>query len=176
MCARRIVGVDSSEKIPVGGLRSGDNGLIIRGDAAAMNLSGVDGGGFDVVVAGEFIEHIECPLGFFRNISRDFDDLDLVVSTPNQACFANLLMRLIRREVQHPDHLHNFTFKTLNRMYLRAGLRSWEIIPYRFYAMEIIMASHGPMKLFVKFVQTLTRLVEMVFPLLSFGYIVRARV
>ena len=55
--------MDSSEKIPVGGLRSGDNGLIIRGDAAAMNLSGVDGGGFDVVVAGEFIEHIECPLG-----------------------------------------------------------------------------------------------------------------
>jgi len=60
-------------------------------------------------------------------------------------------------------------------MCLRAGFISWEIIPYRFYATEMIMASSGVKKLFVRFVQFSIRMVERMFPLLSFGYIVRAR-
>lgn len=173
--ARHVLGIDNSEKIPVEGIRSGENGVIMRGDACSMGLSSLGEGDHDIVVAGEFIEHIECPLAFFRLLKCEFNGRELMVSTPNGVCFANSLMGLIGREVQHPDHLHNFTFKTLNTMCLRAGFISWEIIPYRFYATEMIMASSGVKKLFVRFVQFSIRMVERMFPLLSFGYIVRAR-
>ena len=174
--ARRVVGIDISEKIPEEGVASGAHGLILRRDAASLDLSGIPVEEIDVLVAGEFIEHIENPLAFMRAAKRQLDGREMVLSTPNGACFANTLMGSIGREVQHPDHLHNFTYKTLNTVCLRAGFRSWEIIPYRFYATEMILASKGPKKLFVRFVQSCIRVVERCFPLLSFGYIIRIKV
>jgi hypothetical protein len=82
---------------------------------------------------------------------------------------------LVGREVQHPDHLHNFTFKILNTLCLRAGVESWTIVPYRFFATEMILRSHGPKRWLVLGVERCIRVVEWLFPLLSFGYIVRAR-
>ena len=174
--ARRVIGIDISEKIPPDGVVSGNNGLILRRDAAGLDLNGIPADEINVLVAGEFIEHIEDPLEFMRAAKRQLDGREMILSTPNGVCFANTLMGIIGREVQHPDHLHNFTYKTLNTVCLRAGFRSWEIIPYRFYATEMIMASTGAKKLFVRFVQSCIRLVERCFPLLSFGYIVRIRV
>ena len=54
--------------------------------------------------------------------------------------------------------------------------RKDEIIPYRFYATEMILASSGLKKRFVTLVQGCIRVVERCFPLLSFGYIVRVRI
>lgn len=174
--AARVVGLDIADVIPEAGVRTGVNAIIHRRDAASLDVDGLDVLGVDVIVAGEFIEHLECPLGFLREVKRQYDGCELIVSTPNGVCFANALMGSIGREVQHPDHLHNFTYKTLNTLCMRAGFRSWDIIPYRFYATEMIMASRGPRKALVVAVQSGIRLVEWLFPLLSFGYIVRARV
>ena len=113
---------------------------------------------------------------FLRELRRKLPGREFVLSTPNGVCFANTLMGTIGREVQHPDHLQNFTYKTLNTMCMRAGFQSWEIIPYRFYATEMILASSGAKKRFVGLVQGCIRVVERCFPLLSFGYIVRVRI
>lgn len=174
--ANEVTGIDISEKLPPEGLATGSNGRILRRDAARMDLDGIHVPGIQIVVAGEFIEHLEHPLEFFREVKRKLPGREFVVSTPNGVCFANTLMGAIGREVQHPDHLQNFTFKTLNTMCLRAGFHSWEIIPYRFYATEMILASTGKRRMLVKFVQTFIRGVERIFPLLSFGYVVRIRV
>ena len=174
--ARRVVGIDISEKIPPEGVVSGANAVILRRDAASLDLSGIPVEEIDVLVAGEFLEHIENPLEFLRAAKRQLDGRELLLSTPNGVCFANTLMGSIGREVQHPDHLLNSTYKTLNTLCMRAGFRSWEIIPYRFYATEMIMASKGPRKRFVQLVQSCIRMVEFCFPLLSFGYIIRIRV
>lgn len=174
--ASRVIGIDISDKIPEDGIASGANGLILRRDAARLDLDGIAVEDIEVAVAGEFIEHIENPLEFLRAAKRTLDGRELVLSTPNGVCFANTLMGAIGCEVQHPDHLLNFTYKTLNTACLRAGFRSWEIIPYRFYATEMILASTGPKKQFVQFVQSCIRVVERLFPLLSFGYVVRIRV
>ncbi len=173
--AIRVIGIDISDKLPEQGLASGSNGLILRRDAASMDLDGIDADAVEVVVAGEFIEHLEHPLQFFRAIKHKLPGREILLSTPNGACFANTLMGMIGREVQHPDHLHNFTYKTLNTMCLRAGFESWEIIPYRFYATEMILASSGAKRWFVSFVQGWIRVTERCFPLLSFGYVVRIR-
>ena len=174
--ASRVIGIDISDKIPNAGVVSGANGVILKRDAAKMDLWGIDVKCVDVAVAGEFIEHIENPLDFFRSVKNSLSGCDFILSTPNGVCFANTLMGCIRREVQHPDHLHNFTYKTLNTMCMRAGFQAWEIVPYLFYATEMIMASGGVKKVFVQLVQSCIRAVEWCFPLLSFGYIVRIRV
>lgn len=174
--AKRVVGIDSSLKIPPGGLRTANNAAIHRGDGVHVDDDIMGGDRFDVVVAGEFIEHIESPLEFMRDIKVRMPGTQLLMSTPNGVCFANTLLGLIKREVQHPDHLQNFTFKVLNTLCLRAGFQEWEILPYHFYATEMILGSSGMKRVMVIAVERAIRVVEWFFPLLSFGYIVKVKV
>lgn len=171
--AKLVVGVDNSSKIPPEGLRTAANAVIYHGDGVHVNESQTGCNDYDVIVAGEFIEHIENPLEFFRDMKTRFDGRELIISTPNGVTFANTLLGLIRREVQHHDHLHNFSFKILNTLCRRSGFKSWEIIPYRFYATEMILNSSGAKRVFVSLVERSIKLVERLFPLLSFGYILR---
>lgn len=173
--ARRVVGIDSSTLIPADGLPTGPNSIIYKGDGVEFDADSLSGD-VDIVVAGEFIEHIENPSRFFNNIKRNFPGRTLVISTPNGGCFANTLLGSIGREVQHPDHLHNFSFKILNTLCLRAGFQDWEIIPYQFYATEMILQTRGIKRLMVIIVERSIRTVERFFPLLSFGYIVRIKI
>ena len=173
--ARDVIGIDNSEQIPPEGLATGGNAIIFRGDGVNPASDHLRDRDIDLVVAGEFIEHIESPLQFFRNIKLSFPGRELVVSTPNGVSFANTLLGTIGREVQHPDHLQAFTFKILNTLCLRAGFEDWEIIPYRFYATEMILQSHGAKRALVRFVEGTIRVIERCFPLLSFGYVVRIR-
>jgi SAM-dependent methyltransferase len=172
--ARRVVGIDSSSQIPPEGIRTGGNSIIYRGDGVDIDREILQSDNFEIIVAGEFIEHIENPLRFLKSMKQAFPGRDLVISTPNGVCFANTLLGSIGREVQHPDHLHNFSFKILNTLCQRAGFRDWEIVPYRFYATEMILRTRGA-RGFVVLVERCIRVVERFFPLLSFGYIVRAK-
>lgn len=174
--ARRVVGVDSSDRIPPEGLASAPNAVIRRGDGVRVGSALLRGEPFDVIVAGEFIEHVETPLPFFEAMRQAAPGRELIISTPNGVSFANTLLGLIGREAQHHDHLHVFTFKILNTLCLRAGFASWTIIPYRFYATEMLLASHGAKRWLVLAVERLIRAVERLFPLLSFGYVVRIRI
>jgi SAM-dependent methyltransferase len=173
--AKDVIGIDISEHIPPEGLPTGPNSVILRGDGVNPRPEALGQRQIDIIVAGEFIEHIESPLEFFHNLRTSFPGRELVVSTPNGSSFANTLLGLIGREVQHRDHIHIFSYKILNTLCLRAGFAEWEIIPYRFYATEMILHSSGPKRVFVRFVEASIRMVERMFPLLSFGYIVRLR-
>jgi 2-polyprenyl-3-methyl-5-hydroxy-6-metoxy-1,4-benzoquinol methylase len=174
--ARKVVGVDNSADVPAEGMQTAPNASIHRGDGVHVDPALVGGQPFDVVVAGEFIEHIENPLDFMRDVKARLPGVELILSTPNGVSFANTLLGTIRREVQHPDHLHAFTFKVLNTLCLRAGFQHWEILPYRFYATEMILNSRGAKRFLVMAVERAIRIVEWFFPLLCFGYIVRAKV
>lgn len=174
--ARKVIGIDNSSSIPSEGhLVTGPHSRISRGDATSIDLKLLDGNQIDVIVAGEFIEHIECPVDFLRKIKQRFPGKDLILSTPNGFSFSNLAMGAIGREVQHPDHLFNFTYKTLNTTCIKADLEGWEIIPYSFHATEMIMNSRGLAKRLIRLAAYVVRIIERIFPLLSFGYIVRAK-
>ncbi len=173
--AKDVVGIDISEQIPPDGLVTGPNSVIRRGNGVDPRPEDLGGREVEIVVAGEFIEHIDAPLEFFRNIRASFPGRELVISTPNGPSFANTLLGMIGREVQHRDHLHVFSYKILHTLCLRAGFEDWEIIPYRFYATEMILQSHGLKRTFVRIVEASIRVVERMFPLLSFGYVVRIR-
>jgi SAM-dependent methyltransferase len=169
--ATDVIGIDSSSKIPPEGVRTGPNSRIIRGNGVRPDVPN----DVDVIVAGEFIEHIERPLEFFRNLRKRYPGKEMIISTPNGSSFANTLLGMFKREAQHPDHLQVFTFKVLNTLCLRMGFPEWEVIPYRFHATETILNSRGTKRAAAVVVQKIVGVVERLCPLLSCGYIVRAR-
>lgn len=172
--ARAVVGIDNSDAIPEGGLHTGPTSLILRGDATRILMSNLPRSDFDVVVAGEFIEHLECPLQFLVGLREALPGRDLIISTPNGVSAALLAMAVLGREVQHPDHLHVYTYKTLHTLFKRAGFQEWQIIPYRFSAAELYLRTRGWRRVATRVGAEGLRLVERVFPLLSHGYLVHA--
>lgn len=174
--ATEVVGVDNSTSIPAEGIVTARNGVIFHGDASSLDHLVLPEFDPEVIVAGEFIEHIADPSNFLASIRRRFPGRTVILSTPNGCSFSNFVMGIFRREVQHPDHLHNYTFKTLHTMCARAGFRNWTIVPYRFFATELILRSRGVMRLSASATEWLFRGAERMFPALGFGYIVVAEV
>jgi SAM-dependent methyltransferase len=168
--ATQVTGVDLSEHLPAEGLVTGPNSRIIKGDGTNPDVAPEI---VDIIVAGEFIEHIENPLQFLSRMARSYPGREMIISTPNGVSFANALLGTIGREAQHRDHLLTSTYKTLNTLCQRAGCRDWDIIPYRFYATEMLLESTGPKRIAVKTVEAIIRAYESIFPLRSFGYVVR---
>jgi hypothetical protein len=176
--ALRVDGVDNSVLVPAEGLRTGPNATIQRGDITdPERLVATLENNPDVVVAGELIEHLENPLQFLKRFV-DIDGLSgktLILSTPNATALHNVLIGLARRESTHHDHLCILSYKTLATLCTRAGFSEWEIIPYFSRFTEMQERHFGLMGFAVRAAQQVVNLVEWVFPLLSFGYIVRIR-
>jgi SAM-dependent methyltransferase len=77
-----------------------------------------------VVIAGELVEHLDAPGGFFEAVHPLVaPGGQLVVTTPNAYGLLNVAASLGRREVNHPDHVVLFTWRTLTAMAARHG---WE--------------------------------------------------
>lgn len=171
--AAEVIGIDSSDRLPKEGIVTGPNSRITKGDGTDPKLADTEA--VEVIVAGEFIEHLDNPLSFIRRMRELFPGRELILSTPNGASFANALLATIGCEAQHRDHLLTSTYKTLSTLCLRAGCSEWEIIPYRFYAAEMLLQSSGLKKVCVHIVEQAVRAVEQLFPLRSFGYIVRVK-
>lgn len=169
--AKIVVGVDAADSIPENGLRTNNSSMIFKGNVLKLPEGIVEMYDYDVIVAGELIEHLENPLSFLLMIKAKFPGKKLLLSTPNAVSFSNALMGIIGREAQHKDHLAGFSYKILNTLFMRAGYNAWIIRPYRFYATEMLLECKGTKKLFVLGVEKGIRFLEWLFPLLSFGYI-----
>jgi SAM-dependent methyltransferase len=174
--ASHVDGVDNSAQIPAEGLRTGPNATIRHGDITDPrrlmdHLEEIP----DVVVAGEVIEHLENPLEFLRQFAAT-DRLagkTLILSTPNATALHNLLIGLVRRESTHHDHLCILSYKTLVTLCTRAGFSKWEIIPYFARFTEMQDRHSGFARLGVRVAERMINSLEWMFPLLSFGYVVR---
>lgn len=172
LTASRVIGIDNSDALPDEGLATGPNSRIFKGNGIDPQLPAGETDGIDVIVAGEFIEHLPSPLEFLRNVRQRHAGKQLILSTPNGASFANALLGTFGREAQHHDHLMTSTYKTLNTLCQRAGFTAWRIVPYRFYATEMALQSGPAMRVLLRMVEVVVRLVERVSPLRSFGYLV----
>ena len=177
--ADSVVGIDCSPAIPDGGLITAPNAAILRGDVQELGrVLAQSNFRPDVVVAGEFIEHLENPLDFLRSL-RNIGVLKgatLLLSTPNATAIHNCLIALANRESTHPDHLCILSFKTLNTLLFRAGYEEWEIRPYFADFAEMKQRQSGIQKAIVTVGQMAVNLAERLFPLASFGLIVTAQI
>jgi hypothetical protein len=176
--AAHVDGIDNSALVPAEGLRTGANSTIWRGDVgdpervvAALEEPP------DVIVAGELIEHLESPLQFLKRFAAAarLSGKTLILSTPNATALHNVLIALTRRESTHHDHLCLLSYKTLNTLCMRAGFADWEIIPYFARFTEMQERHTGVARLAVRAAERTINAFEWLFPLLSFGYILRIR-
>jgi 2-polyprenyl-3-methyl-5-hydroxy-6-metoxy-1,4-benzoquinol methylase len=119
--ARELVGIDSDAE----GIRYLKETLgysgIIEGDA--MALEGIDLGGlFDVVVAGEVLEHLSNPglcLTGLRSVLAA--NGELLVSVPNAFSVKGMIRVMAGRELVHPDHVSYYSPSTLARLLQKEG-------------------------------------------------------
>lgn len=176
--AARVIGIDDSAKVPEAGLVTSENSEIRRGDVMALDRW-LDATEFapEVVVAGELIEHLPNPLAFLRSLAaiERLRGAILIVTTPNATAAHNVGIALLARESTHQDHLCIFSYKTLNTLCRRAGFVEWEIQPYRSAFIEMRERNTGMRGWLVATGEKAINAIEWLFPLLSFGYVVVAK-
>lgn len=102
---------------------------------------------FDVIVAGEMIEHLTNPGLFLRGIKRFMDkDTRLVITTVNAYCGMRFVQYALRgrggiAEPVHPDHVSYFSYRTLRLMVEKEGLTVDE---FYFYDLGVEHRPHNP--------------------------------
>jgi hypothetical protein len=176
--ALRVDGFDNSALVPVAGLPTGPNSGIRRGEVGdPERLLAELAETPDVIVAGELIEHLENPLQFLRRFAAvpSLSGRTLILSTPNATALHNFLIGLARRESTHQDHLCILSYKTLATLCTRAGFAQWDIIPYFSRFTEMQQRHTGLARLAVRAAERVVNACEWLFPLVSFGFIVRIR-
>ena len=175
--AKRVVGVDNAAAVPEAGLVTAANARIVRGDIADLSpvLAALD---FrpQVVVAGELIEHLANPLAFLSGLARTpaLAGTTLLISTPNATAIHNVAVGMLSRESTHRDHLCVLSYKTLCTLCDRAGLGDFRLVPYRATFVEMRARNAGLRGALVGAGERVVNGLEWLFPMLSFGWIVRA--
>ena len=91
---------------------------------------------FDVIIAGEMIEHLNNPGLFLQGIQRFMNaETSLVITTINAYSALRFIIYGLRgkggvNEPVHPDHVYYFSYKTLNLITNRANLTVEEFFFY----------------------------------------------
>jgi len=178
--AKKVIGVDLSNLIPQeDGIKTSENAIIYNFNIYNLGktdkiTNGVDISDFDIIVAGEVIEHLENPLEFLKLFTQktELKGKTLVISTPNAQSFHNGLIGLFGMESTHEDHLAIFSYKTLNTLCIRASAKDWNIVPTYSSFSEMKLSSKGFFKIIVHFFEYFVNLVEFIFPIRSGGYVV----
>ena len=115
--ARDILGVDIDEEGIAAMKASGFN--VQRADAETMNL----GRRFQLIVAGDMIEHLANPGLFLSNMHLHLEDEgELVITTPNPFSFKQGWRILKHNRVRvHPEHTFWFCPTVLHRLFEMCG-------------------------------------------------------
>ena len=93
-------------------------------DPGAIDALGIEPA--EVVIAGEVIEHLDDPGSFLDGLHRLLAPGGLLIlTTPNASGLLNGFAAMAGAEINHPDHVVLFSWRTLSNLMGRHG---WEII------------------------------------------------
>ncbi len=101
---------------------------IVRGDLEDLSNVSIDRE-FDVIIAGEMIEHLNNPGVFLEGVKRFMSpQTQLVITTVNAYCAMRFLLYGFRgkggvQEPVHPDHVAYYSYSTLKLLIERHGMR-----------------------------------------------------
>lgn len=80
---------------------------------------------FDIILAGEIIEHLENPGKFLESLKSIMcENSKLIISTVNATSIKQFIHALLRREKVHPDHNYYFSYWTLKQLLGKYQLKS----------------------------------------------------
>ena len=107
-----------------------DQSIEFLNDKGITNIQKVDMNNIEsidfqpqVIVFGETIEHLDNIKNGLTTLTRIMDkDSRLLISTPNAFSLLNIVNALLRKEHCHPDHVVNFTPRTLEQCLLKSNL------------------------------------------------------
>jgi len=174
--AVQVVGLDTAGIVPEDGVAIADNAIIHRGNILELaDFLHKIGRIPEVIVAGELIEHLDNPLAFLKSF-KDISILngsELLLSTPNATALHNCLVAVANCESTHPDHLCILSFKTISTLLSRAGYSSWTITPHYSDFIEMKERNSGASRSAAVIGEKIVNIFERIFPLLSFGFIIK---
>jgi SAM-dependent methyltransferase len=85
----------------------------------------------DLVIAGEVIEHLDDPGAFLQGLHPLVKPTGrLVITTPNASGLLNSAAALVGAEINHPDHVVLFSWRTLTNLMSRHGWLHTETATY----------------------------------------------
>lgn len=133
--AASLKGIDIDQKGIAEAKKLGIEGLI-HGNIERLDEVPL-GEQFEVVLAGEVIEHLANPGLFLETVKRFMQPNGiLVITTPNPFRIENLLFILLNRECIHPDHLNYGSYVTLKNLFKLYGYEIADIkshnLPFTF--------------------------------------------
>jgi len=116
--AKKVVGIDLSEE-GIGVLKENGIDNVFAMDAENIDLSDK----FDVILAGDVLEHLNNPGLFLEKASSLLNPGgEVIIGVPSALTFNNLRTWLLGRELVHVDHTFYFSPKTLSGLCARFDL------------------------------------------------------
>jgi len=87
---------------------------------------------FDVIVAGEVVEHLQNPGMFFESVKTIMQPnrTELIVTVPNAFRFTTLQYLLKGIEYIHPDHNYWFSYQTISNLFTKSQFTITDIAVY----------------------------------------------
>ena len=137
--ARSVVGLDY-EKAAIKQMQA-EGYNVVWGDANEFDL----GRQFDVVVAGEFIEHTPRPGDFFACVRRHLrPGGEVILTTPNAICLLYFVENcLVGHELDNSDHVCIFTETTMRVMLAKCG---FDVVQTVFVAENVAHYQRTPLR------------------------------
>jgi len=175
--ASQVIGIDNSDQLQKEELQTSNKSKILKRHITDLEEITYNES-FDLIVAGELIEHLPHALEFLDKIKqlKNMSGKQFVLTTPNATSFHNAALALFKRESSHKDHLQIYSYKTLNTLCERTGFQSWEIIPYHVQFSELLLKKKGVHRRLITFCEKSVNAFEWLFPMISGGWIVNIRI
>ena len=113
--ATEVVGIDNaSEAVEILNHQHGIRN-VFAGNAECLDTLGM--GTFDVVIAGEIIEHMPCPGNLLRSCHSVLrKQAKLIITTTNAYCLRRFLRIPFGKESIHSDHVAYYSHRTLQKL------------------------------------------------------------
>jgi hypothetical protein len=176
LVSEEVAGIDNTENLPVSGKRFFENEYMYKGDVNNFSDFVNKNKKYDIMVAGELIEHLPDTIQFLKKVKNDFKGEYLIITTPNATSLSNILLGMIRKESCNKDHYQIYSYKTLNTILSKSGFDEWVIFPYYVRFTEMILCSKGINRILIRMFEKTVNLFEFIFPMLSGGLIVKVKV
>jgi len=119
---------------------------------------------YDLIIAGEIIEHLENPGLFLRAVQTLMNpETELLITTVNAYCLFRFVRYILGKEMVHEDHNYYYSPRVLERLITRCGLH---VVDFRYYGI-----GHEIQHLIPKHFLLLDSFSKMFFPSASDGVI-----